>query len=261
MDFAVYQELEISLVCSSLFDLNICPNLIKVHSVFQSEFNAPEDLWKKSTGRPFLPSLHLMAPVAVPKLSSLIRGKYQYIRMEFCKGGDLESFVRDKQHISVSTITSFLFQMLYALYTCREKLSLRHFDIKLLNFFVTTGSSLISADGRSDHFRTASESVFGKATIPLEIGFGNRIFDIPCRHDELDVVKLADFGTSVIGAGMLGDRIGVNQFTTLENTPIEYLVCGSDARQAYSADTFCLGLSFLHLLTGERSCSHIRYDA
>lgn len=36
----------------------------------------------------------------------------------------------------------------------------------------------------------------------------------------------------------------------MENTPIEYLLLGSEARQAYSADTFCLGLSFFHLLTG-----------
>ena len=40
------------------------------------------------------------------------------------------------------------------------------------------------------------------------------------------------------------------QFTTLENTPPEYLLLGSKATQDYSADTFCLGLSVLHLLTG-----------
>jgi serine/threonine protein kinase len=41
------------------------------------------------------------------------------------------------------------------------------------------------------------------------------------------------------------------QFTTLENTPPEYLFLGSYARESYSADTFCLGLSYLHLLAGE----------
>lgn len=40
------------------------------------------------------------------------------------------------------------------------------------------------------------------------------------------------------------------QFTTLENTPPEFLMLGSIARQAYTADTFALGLSFLHLLIG-----------
>lgn len=46
-------------------------------------------------------------------------------------------------------------------------------------------------------------------------------------------------------------RYIVLQFTTLENTPPEYLFLGSHARECYSADTFCLGLSFLHLLAGE----------
>ncbi len=42
----------------------------------------------------------------------------------------------------------------------------------------------------------------------------------------------------------------LRQFTTLENTPPEFLICGSAARQCFSADTFSLGLCFLHLLTG-----------
>lgn len=36
----------------------------------------------------------------------------------------------------------------------------------------------------------------------------------------------------------------------MENTPIEYLLLGSAARQGYSADTFALGLCFFHLITG-----------
>lgn len=40
------------------------------------------------------------------------------------------------------------------------------------------------------------------------------------------------------------------QFTTLENTPPEFLLLGSFARQSYAADTFPLGLCLLHLLTG-----------
>jgi hypothetical protein len=37
----------------------------------------------------------------------------------------------------------------------------------------------------------------------------------------------------------------------LENTPPEYLFLGSHARECYSADTFCLGLSYFHLLAGQ----------
>lgn len=65
-----------------------------------------------------------------------------------------------------------------------------------------------------------------------------------------ELIKLADFGTSVVGMGGLGDPITVQQFTTLENAPPEFLLMGSLARQGFSADTFPLGLCYLHLLTG-----------
>lgn len=42
----------------------------------------------------------------------------------------------------------------------------------------------------------------------------------------------------------------VLQFTTLENTPPEFLLLGNAARQSPTADTYCLGLCFLHLLAG-----------
>ena len=101
------------------------------------------------------------------------------------------------------------------------------------------------------------------------------------------VVKLADFGTSffdgadsgqesVGGSGEVGLGSSVDDprfFTTLENTPIDFLILGTDAKQGYEADTYecscvcavmrvhlntlacvlcswCLGLSFVHLLTG-----------
>ena len=70
-------------------------------------------------------------------------GCYQYIRMEYCSGGDLEDFVRDRRIMSVSTVRHMLFQMCFALYCCRDQLALRHFDIKLLNFMVAQGNSLL----------------------------------------------------------------------------------------------------------------------
>ena len=50
------------------------------------------------------------------------------------------------------------------------------------------------------------------------------------------------------------------QFTTLENTPPEFLICGSAARQAFSADTFPLGLATLHLLTGQEPYEELLVD-
>ena len=79
----------------------------------------------------------------VPKKSSMDRGSHQYIRMEFCSGGDLEDVVRRAGQLAVPDVRALLFQMCYALYACREKLALRHFDVKLLNFFVTHGAALL----------------------------------------------------------------------------------------------------------------------
>ena len=52
METAIAQELEISMLCSSLVSLNICPNLVQVYSVFQSEFSPPEFAWRNGSRVP-----------------------------------------------------------------------------------------------------------------------------------------------------------------------------------------------------------------
>jgi hypothetical protein len=52
METAISQELEISMLCSSLITLNICPNLVLVSSVFQSEFPPPDFLWRSRSRIP-----------------------------------------------------------------------------------------------------------------------------------------------------------------------------------------------------------------
>ena len=44
-------------------------------------------------------------------------------------------------------------------------------------------------------------------------------------------VKLADFGTADVNPMTIGAPVGEGHFTTLENTPMEQLCCGSEARQ------------------------------
>lgn len=63
-------------------------------------------------------------------------------------------------------------------------------------------------------------------------------------------IKLADYGTAESNAETLGKPVALDQFTTLENTPIEFLLEGDAAEQSFAADTFSLGLSLLHLFTG-----------
>mmetsp|Transcript_205 Transcript_205/g.460 ORF Transcript_205/g.460 Transcript_205/m.460 type:complete len:1254 (+) Transcript_205:3-3764(+) len=233
MSTSVVQEVEISLLCSSLLTLNICPNLVEVHSLFQSELGAPVTVWD-GKGKKF-------------NLRKLIGGhkrgneRFQYIRMEFCAGGDLECVVRQLGVPDLSLVQSYLFQMCFSMYTCREKLSMRHFDVKLLNFFTSTADCLL---------RTANQQRQRGQQVDLHVGLGEHIYRLPLSRDGFSVVKLADFGTSVVGSAGLGEPITQQQFTTLENTPPEFLLLGSWARQGCSADTFPLGLCFFHLLTG-----------
>lgn len=63
-------------------------------------------------------------------------------------------------------------------------------------------------------------------------------------------VKLADYGTADSNPEHLGKPVTIDQFTTLENAPIEYLLEGDEAEQSYAADAFCLGLCMLQLFAG-----------
>lgn len=44
-------------------------------------------------------------------------------------------------------------------------------------------------------------------------------------------MKLADFGTADLVEETLGQPVGLDQFTTLENTPVDFLVDGDRATQ------------------------------
>jgi serine/threonine protein kinase len=276
MGDAVTQELEISLACSSLASLHVCPNLVQVYSLFRSDCPVPPSLWNSASKMPppLLSSptgssarcggggeegdrpLARAASVVVPKKQTMELGCFQYIRMEYCGGGDLEDFVRDHRLLPVPTVRTFLFQMCFAMYCCRDQLALRHFDIKLLNFMVTQGSTLLPPEVAASGVRRAGSpfdslcALERSNTVDMRVGIGHQVYCLPLLLQGKELVKMADFGTSVVGLGGLGDPISVQQFTTLENVPPEFLLLGSGARQGFSADTFPMGLCFLHLLTG-----------
>jgi len=154
MSDSITQELQISLLCSSLVTLNICPNLVRVYSLFQSPFDAPKASWRARSLEELRTGRFLKAPA--PSLRDKNRGRYQFIRMEFCSGGDMEELVRRACTLQIDTLRSFLFQMCFSLYACRDKLSLRHFDVKLLNFFVTDGRSLAKCGEQVSNFYLSS---------------------------------------------------------------------------------------------------------
>jgi serine/threonine protein kinase len=234
-------EMEISMMCSILESMRICPNMIRVHSMFQAEYDVAQwQAWNIDSMSAFdkMPSLNSRNVTKKSFTDNRLgnsSGRFQYCQMEFCTGGDVEEWVRKCKVLGIEDVRSYLFQMLFAIYASRETLSLRHYDIKLLNFFAT------SLQNAGDASSSASS---------LLIGFGRHLYRIPCAENHPGIVKLADFGTSVVGSESLGSPITVQQFTTLENTPFEFLLLGDSARQSFASDTFCLGLSFLHLLTG-----------
>ena len=208
MDVAITQELKISLLCSALVNLKICPNLVQVYSLFQADYDAPTKLWgaKRSFDALRNASAARRSNTVDLKKNDVIPGSYQYIRMEFCSGGDVEYRVREVSLPDLASVRSMFFQMCFSLYACREKLCMRHFDVKLLNFFVTTSDIL--------HY-SPSNAKQGTAkvnqTTHLQIGLGQHIYDLPLPANALGLVKLADFGTSAVGSKGLGNFINLQQ--------------------------------------------------
>ena len=171
-----------------------------------------------------------------PKKNSHQRGSFQYIRMEYCSGGDLEDVVRRAVQLDVSTVRSILFQIFFAFYAGREKLCLRHFDVKLLNFFVSNGSCLLSNSQKEEYDKISinnnnndnnnndsnnnnnynnennnNENNNTGDIVRMRVGFGDHVFALPLQTSSLSVVKLADFGTSAVGAAGLGDSVTAQQ--------------------------------------------------
>ena len=53
-------------------------------------------------------------------------------------------------------------------------------------------------------------------------------------------MKLADFGTADLVEETLGQPVGLDQFTTLENTPVDFLVDGDKAVQVRARALVCV---------------------
>lgn len=233
MDVAITQELKISLLCSALVNLKICPNLVQVYSLFQADCDAPGKLWgaKRSFEDMRNPATRRSGAIDMKK-ADVTLGSYQYIRMEFCSGGDVEDRVRAVKLPDLPTVQCMFFQMCFSLYACREKLCMRHFDIKLLNFFVTTADIL--------HYSPSAAKqapAVGKGTTNLQIGLGAHVYNLPLQANSLSLIKLADFGTSAVGTMGLGDCI------TMQQVRISFVIISLESI------LFCISLSSFHFFS------------
>lgn len=142
--------------------------------------------------------------------------------------GDLEEACKRNPHPPASVICDLMTQMTNSLKVCYEELNMRHYDIKLLNFFLTR-----------------KESKASKPKSKPKGGYWDS------GEDDL-IVKLADFGTADVAAGTRANSLTNRHVTTWENCLPAFLLFGADCLQDCASDMHGLGLSFLHLLLGDK---------
>jgi len=180
-----------------------------------------------------------------------------FSRMELCAGGDAESFLRalDTPGGAGGSLDAaargalaraLVWQVTFGLYAARERLALRHFDVKLLNV-------LLAAPRAAPAGAPAPHSAPDAPAAPLALCYalGARRFAVRAAPPLL-VAKIADFGSASTDARAAAapPRVAAAQWTTLENAPPEFFLAGDAARAGWGADTFALGLAALHALLG-----------
>jgi len=230
----VGMELAVSVMLSSLVRRGVCPNFVMTRGAFSAAFRPPASLWGNEENK--CPNGHEYVSPAAKKQTRQPKKKsrYQYIRMELCEKGDAEDYMKTlpEERFDPFEARLLLFQMAYALHTAAIKFSLKHYDVKLLNFFI-----------QSLHSKQSGMTV-------LRYRLGDRIFALTNEHGRGYLAKLADYGTANIDAATNGQPVTLAQITTPENTPIDYILLGDSACQGHGHDNFGLGLCMLHLYTG-----------
>ena len=243
-------ELSVSHQLGELARRGVCPHFLRLHQCFRSPAEPPADEWiggggggseseSDGEGAPEATGARRARARKPARATARRDGScFQYVVMQYAAGGDMEEAckVQPGGCWGVEELPRLAFQMLYALHVAQARLKLRHYDLKLLNFFLAH----------------APEHASGGGAGRLRYSVAGQRFELPAP-DGPSLVMLADLGTADVCAETLGRPIGAPQFATLENTPPEYLLCGSDARQGYAADLWAMALCLLHLITGKAS--------
>lgn len=230
----ILAELSVSAMLSSLARRAICPNFITLRGVFSCAHPPAPTHWgtmtrKAPLGDAFVPG-KMYKPPRKPKESQ--SGRYVYIRMELCNQGDAEEFLKRQADEMVDTkvAQAITFQTAFALYAAADKFSVKHYDMKLLNIFLHSPKT--------------------KRNLVLRYGLGSHTFAVNMSAEHAYIAKVADYGTANIRPDSNGQPVTIAQFTTLENTPPDFMILGDLAKQGHAHDCFGLGLCMLHLFTG-----------
>ena len=237
-------ELVVSVLLSSISRRGICPNFVITRGVFTLPYMPPQSHWgceqNKAPKGKFYDEAQVSRKPREPKNAE--PGRYQFIRMELCNRGDAEDFISKLPQRMLDPLIArcALFQVAFALHVAAERFSLKHYDVKLLNVFVQA-------------VETPREFV-------LRYRLGAHTFALAMPGDQAFIAKLADYGTANIRSESNGQPVTVAQFTTLENTPPEFMILGDAATQGHGHDNWGLGLCMLHLFTGNAPYEEILED-
>ena len=233
-------ELAVSQLLSSVARRNICPNFVITRGVFTCTHEPPSSQWGYKENAAPRGSIYdgrglQLGLIPEPGLCA----NYQYIRMELCQHGDMEEFIRKipSATLSPNVCRNLLFQMAFSLHVASDRFGLKHYDVKLLNFFLQSALD-------------PSIAVDSHPNVVLRYGVGSHVFRLRMDPKNAHIAKLADYGTSVLRSNADGQPVSLGQFTTLENTPPDYLILGNASEQGIGHDCFGLGLCMLHLFTG-----------
>jgi serine/threonine protein kinase len=240
----VANELAVSAMLSSLVRCGICPNFIVMRGVFTAAYSPPESIWgceekKYPKGKKYVKNKGSRQPKTPENPEP---GRYQYIRMELVNEGDTEELIKRQTNelLPTGVARCLLFQIAFSLYAAADKYSVKHYDVKLLNIFI-------------QRVETVGDLV-------VRYGLGSHIFAIRMPASYAFIAKLADFGSANIVPASNGLPVAIAQFTTLENTPPDFMILGDDATQGHEHDSFGLGLGMLQLFTGSRPYEEILED-
>lgn len=228
---------------STLARRGICPNFVVTRGVFTCPFEPPVSLWGSAKNKNH--HVHEKTPRGGrrrPKEpGAKDKGRFQYIRMELCTEGDAEEYMKEqpKELLSVQMSRILLFQISFALHAAASKYCLKHYDLKLLNIFLQDAANVPGAN------------VSATGDVVLRYGLGSKNFALRMPAEAALIAKVADYGTADVKSESNGQPVSIAQFTTIENTPPDFLILGDAAKQGHAHDLFGLGLCMLHLFTGK----------
>ena len=271
----------------------VCPHYLRQYACFRSAEQPPTEEWVREVASKRPPtgsdaeeeetdgesdgrseaSTVVAPPRAARKQARPKKGGeapcFQYVLNEYAAGGDMEEACKAQPGAmwGVDQLPPLMYQLLFSMYAAQRELGLRHYDVKLLNFFLSVPSdAMLPSAPEADAAQAAAASraaaiswraaAAAAEALPegraiLHYGCLGRELRFPISTTEPSVAMLADFGTADIAAETMGAPVGAEHFTTLENSPPDFLLCGAHAAQGYAADAFALGLCWLHLLTGK----------